>query len=182
MVNLLPRSDQRKLRVLYYSRLASACFLVLALLCVAGTLLILPSYMSAKTRALHAERSLDESLLKTNRNAASGVGQSLLVFKERITLLKEYHRQSASAYVLSRILSALPKGVRITSITFTFSGEGKGKVVVLGRADTRTALIEFGKGLENEHSFIGASVPISNLVSDSNIPFSLPFEFDLKKI
>lgn len=182
MVNLLPRGEQRKLRVLYYSRLLSACFVVLAGLCVAGTLFLLPSYMSAEARAASAQNSLGQSLVKTNQNATSGVGQALLVFKERITLLKEYHRQPVSSYVLSRILSALPKGVRITAITFVFSGEGTGKVMVLGRADTRIALIEFGKGLESERSFIGASVPVSNLVSDSNIAFSLPFEFDLKKI
>lgn len=182
MVNLLPRSDQRKLRVLYYSRLVSACFLVLAGLCIAGTLLLVPSYMSAKTRATSAQNALNESLVKTNRDVASGAGQSLLIFKERITLLKEYNRQGASSYVLSRILGVLPQGVRVTAITFVFGEEGAGKVTVLGRADTRTALIEFGKGLESERSFVGASVPISNLVNDSNIPFSLPFEFDLKKI
>lgn len=182
MVNLLPHSEQRKLRVLYYARLLSACLVVLSVVCVVGTLLLIPSYLSAKARAASAQKSLGQSLVRTNQNAASGVGQSLLVFKERITLLKEYHRQPASSYVLSRILSALPSGVRITAITFVFSGEGVGKVTVLGRADTRTALIEFGKKLEAESSFIGASVPVSNLVSDSNIAFSLPFEFDLKKI
>ncbi|TAJ13983.1 hypothetical protein EPO56_02580 [Patescibacteria group bacterium] len=180
MVNLLPKQEQIKLRGLYYSRLVSAFLFVLAFVCLAGAVLLIPSYIVAKEKAENAVLKLQEANMQANKEVPIKNDIELGLLKERISILQEHNRQSAIPYVLSRALDGRPSNVHITSLTFIFKGDGEGSVTLAGKADSRNALISFAENLKKESAFAGATVPVSDLVQETNIQFSLPLQFNLK--
>lgn len=180
MVNLLPKQEQIKLRGLYYSRLVSAFLFVLAFVCLAGTVLLIPSYIVAKEKAESAVLKLQEATMKASGEVPVKNNIELGLLKERISILHEHNRQSAIPYVLSRALDGRSSDIHITALTFLFKGDGEGSITLAGKADSRSALIAFAENLNKENTFAGANVPVSDLVQETNIPFSLPLQFHLK--
>lgn len=179
MVNLLPLKDQMKLRVRYYTSLASVFVFLLVGLSVVGIALLLPSYFLAQKESDTALRELAISAESVKAYQSSGTVQQISLLKERLAILKENDQGALSALVLSRLTSDLSADIQVQSISLTFTGKGKGGVVVAGLAKTRTGLITFGKNLESERIFTGAVVPVSDLASETNLAFSIPFTFDV---
>lgn len=180
MVNLLPTQDQAKLRVRYYTGLASSFVFVLVGVCILGTTLLIPSYFLAETQAKSAVRALDASKESVELYQSSGVVQQVSLLKERLKILKEYEGVQTIPLVLAELTTRIPDGVRVNSISIASTGIGTGTITISGTAKTRTALIGFGKKIENVRIFKGATVPISTLVSETDLDFSIPFSFDVK--
>lgn len=182
MVNLLPAKEQMKLRVRYYSALATLFAFLLAGACAGGIALLMPSYFLAESEAAAAVRALDASAESVKLYQSSGTVQEISLLKERLSLLKEYEGNQAVALVLSRITADVSPDMHVSSIALSFTGPGKGSVTVSGNAKTRAALISFGKKLEDERIFSGAAVPVSELASETDIDVSMPFSFDVNSL
>lgn len=180
MVNLLTTEDQTKLRVRYYTGLLSSFIFVLVAVCILGSALLIPSYFLAETQARSAVRALDASKESVGLYQSSGVVQQVSLLKERLKILKEYEGVQTAPLVLAELTAHVPDGVRINSISIINTGIGTGDITISGKSKTRAALISFGKRIEGVRMFKGASVPISNLVNETDIDFSIPFSFDVK--
>lgn len=180
MVNLLTTKDQMKLRARYYTGILSSFIFVLVGVCVLGTALLIPSYFLAEAEAKASVRALEMSQESVALYQSSGVVQQVSLLKERLMLLREYNGIQTTPRVLAELTTRVPEGVQVNSIALVFTGSGVGTISVSGKAKTRTALINFGKQIEVVRVFKGASVPISNLVNETNIDFSIPFSFDIK--
>lgn len=180
MVNLLTAQDQMKLRVRYYTGLLSSFIFVLVGVCVLGTALLVPSYFLAKAEAASAIRALEASKESVELYQSSGIVQQVSLLKERLKILKEYEGVQTVPLVLAALTTNVPSGVQINSTSILFTSAGAGTITISGKAKTRTALISFGKKIESVRIFKGASIPISNLVNETDIDFSVPFSFDVK--
>ena len=180
MVNLLPAEDQTKLRVRYYTGLLSSFIFVLVGVCILGTALLMPSYFLAQSEAKSAIRALEASKESVGLYQSSGIVQQVSLLKERLKILKEYEGVQTVSLVLAELTTRVPEGVQINSTAIVFTGAGVGTITIAGKAKTRTALISFGKKIESVRIFKGASIPISNLVNETDIDFSVPFSFEVK--
>lgn len=179
MVNLLPLKEQMRLRARYYTALLSAGIFLLAGAFFLGTVLLLPSYFLAESEAKIAVRALNASADSVKAYQSSGIVQQISLLKERLMILGEYQRPQATALVLSGLTAAAPVDIQIRTAGLAFSGSGSGEVTVSGKAKTRAALVSFGKKLEENRIFDGVEVPLSGLVSETDLDFSLPFTFDI---
>lgn len=179
MVNLLPIQQQARLRGRYYLGLLSSFIFLLAVVFFIGAALLAPSYFLAESEAASAVRSLNASAESVKLYQSSGIVRQVSLLKERLMVLTEYQRPASTAVVLSALTGAAPSGIQIQTVTLTFTGSQGGEVVVSGKAKTRAALVNFGKKLEENNLFSDAEVPLSGLVSETNLDFSLPFTFDV---
>ncbi|MES2134697.1 MAG: hypothetical protein V4449_00435 [Patescibacteria group bacterium] len=178
-VNLLPPKEQMNLRVRYYTALASLFVFLLVGVCIVGIALLMPSYFLAESEAGIAVRAMESSAESVKLYQSSGTVQQISLLKERISVLKEYQGDQATALVLSRITAGVADDIHVNAISLVVTSSGVGKVTVSGKANTRLALINFGKKLESERMFEGAVVPVSDLATGVDIDFSIPFTFDV---
>jgi Tfp pilus assembly protein PilN len=177
MINLLPERIQHSLRTAYYARLAAVVVFLSALAVVAGAALLAPSYFLA----LAAENAAQSSLTASERSLAAG-GDSpgvaeIASVSEEVSLMKSYPSAPRVAAALSAVTADVPGGVSLSSIAMTPGGSGASELSVSGTASTRDQLLAFADSLKKDSRFSGVSVPLSQLVSGTNAPFSLSFSF-----
>src|SRR5690606_14764681 len=82
-----------------------------------------------------------------------------------------------STEVVRSALVARPGGVRVSTLSFDSSENGK-VLTILGVASTRSALIEYSRNLEEQPSFLRANVPAEDLAETENIEFRITVEGD----
>ncbi len=178
MVNLLPPKELRALRRSYYANLVSTSCLMLLAVSLLGAALLLPSYFLSRGLSEAALAYVSASEGSAALSAANPEERNLGSLKEQLSLLEAYDQKPLAALVFSNIAEHASGDIGVNSISLTYGEEpGEGRVTVHGEARTRAALIEFGKRLSEEALFRGASVPVSDLVTESNIEFSMTFSF-----
>ncbi len=178
MVNLLPSTNQKKLRIRYFAKLATASLFLFTSVAVVGAALLVPAYVLSKNEVVATERYLDAAK-KNPTLQASGSLHEVAILKERISILNEYQGMATAGQVLARIEADVPPGVTLSGTSLTFTGKNTGTVSISGKASTRTALLSFEKTLTAERIFQGVAVPVGDLANDTNINFSLPFSFSI---
>lgn len=180
MVNLLPEKANRTLYILYYSRLGTLVFFSFALVILVGVVLTLPSYFLARAAAGGATQYLASAEGKTVVEHQENFKNSIALLQEQVDILKKFQHEPLTAVILSRVTSDTSEAVSVNRITLTLNNAMEGQATVSGIAKTRAALLEFASRLQSEKIFKGVSVPVSDLTTDSDITFSLPFAFSTK--
>ncbi|MBX9765328.1 PilN domain-containing protein [Patescibacteria group bacterium] len=177
MVNILPHKTQNELRFMYYARLFGTFFLVGAFVIGIGAGVLVPSYFLAQEEA-EASKRYAEALKQTLSLSEGGAaGKSLPVLAEQVNVMKAYSEDAALALALERIVGAIPDNVSIRKMSFRFPSASEKIVTLNGNAATRSALIAFVDALKKDPLFKGVVVPVSDLVSDDDLPFTLTFSF-----
>lgn len=175
MVNILPHKTQNELRVMYYSRLFGALFLAAAFVFVVGGGVLIPAYFLAQEEA-DASKRYAEALSQTlSLSEGSSAGRTVTTLAEQLTLMREYRVEPLLSRGLATVVSGIPDDVSIRKLSFKFTSVSEGEVVIIGNAETRAALIAFVDALKKESLFKGVSVPVADLVSDTDLPFTLTF-------
>lgn len=181
MVNILPHKTQNELRIMYYAKLFGTFFLSAAFVVGIGAGVLVPSYFLAQEEA-EASKRYAEALQQTLSLSEGGAaGKTLPVLAEQVGLMKSYRADPALAPALDRIVNAIPDSVSIRRIGFKFPATSEGVITLNGNADTRAALISFVDSLKKDPLFKGVAVPVADLVSDDDLPFTLTFSFAAKQ-
>jgi type II secretory pathway pseudopilin PulG len=181
MVNILPHKTQNELRIMYYARLFGTFFLTAACIVGIGAGVLIPSYFLAQEEA-EASKQYAAALQQTLSVSEGGsAGKAVPILAEQVTLMKSYGKDAALAPALTRIVGAIPDDVSIRRMGFKFPNTGEGVITLNGNAQTRAALIAFVDALKKDPLFKGVSVPVSDLVSDDDLPFTLSFSFSAKQ-
>lgn len=175
MVNILPKTAQDEIRTLYYLRLASTLMFLLAIVFLIEAALLAPSYLLAQNEAAAAKEYTATLQQTLALKESTGGAAALSVFAEEVSLLKSYYATPAIADVLSALTSKLPKGVSLYEILIVPPATTDGKVQIVGSAKTRAELLAFVASLQSNTLFKSVAVPVSDLVGDSNLPFTLSF-------
>lgn len=179
MVNLLPEITQQKLSALYWTRLAALALFLLSLAGIIGVAGLLPSYFIASAEADAAAHSLAASQQALQLGEKGGAPGTLALWTERVALLKDYPRPPLAASALSTLTAGLPPGVTFSKIVLTPEDGAHGTISLSGKAATRDALLAFVKELQGKSAFSGVSVPVADLATETDVPFSLSFSFSL---
>lgn len=171
-INLLPPASVRALSRLYYARLFTLAFTLIAIAFVVGGVLIVPSYILASRAADAGERYLAALQETVGVRERAGVSDETRALAERLRILDTYTNEASFAPMFESLFGDLEPSIHVSQVAFS-KGPDALQVSIAGAADTRAALIAFAKRLEDSGSFEGVSVPVSQLAADENLPFSI---------
>lgn len=171
MINLIPPEALKEVKKEYWIRVCSVwamlvgtAFFIVAIFHIPVHQLLeaqKDSYQEAYANATEQTgefKTAEESIKNTNAVA------SLLVKKDE---------QIAFSAVLKTIDSLVQDGITIENYSFTRKGEGLGPIAVSGRADGRTSLTNYKNAIESNQLFKAATIPLSDLAKDKDIPFTI---------
>jgi hypothetical protein len=182
MVNLLSPQAQRTLVSRYYARFMAACAFLAAAGVLSGAALLLPSYLLANGEADAAHRFLEASQQAVALGSQGGAPGIVAVLAERVGIMRTYAHPPATARILSAVTAGGSPGISITKITVTPSDAVKGQVELTGKAATRNALLSFVQKLQGRSLFSGVTLPVSDLATGTDVPFTLSFPYSLSTL
>ena len=174
-VNLIPREVQRSLALRYYMSLATMFFFLAAIAIGLGALLLVPSYLLAKNTVESSARyraALEDTL---GLKEKAGVTDAMSALGERVSVLASYDAAPRTALALAAVGRDLPEGVSVTKMSLQITDTGAGTITVAGVAKARGALVSFVDALRADPLFQSVSIPVNQLATDTDIPFSLSF-------
>ncbi len=177
MVNLLPKDAERTLRIEYYLRLIAVLFILLAVSFSIGAGLLMPSYLLAKNEADESDRYLRALEESADIRESTGATRLLSILAERVRVLTDFTWEPLVPSYMEDISNLAPQGVLVDKLIIRRTAAGDGEITLSGVSSTRSALLEYGRTLNEHTDFDGVSVPVSQLVSETDIPFSLVFSF-----
>jgi len=181
-MNLLPSIEKSIIRREYYKRLAVISLMLSAVLIVTATVSGAVSYIISGYEISRLSQELSSSV-KTS--ATEGVVTNSRVIKnasDKLKILGEYPKRSLG-YDLSQVFYFVfdkRSGIRLTSFAYTQTVSRKRQtraishnVIISGVAPTRGDLLQFVKILESHDKVVSVDLPISNLIGDKDIEFSV---------
>lgn len=173
MINLLPEEKLLTLRADYEARrfaVGSALFfswLVVAAV-VAGSV-----YLSFRTERLVLVGQLESASSSPGEIATSTAGPSLGQIRADVIALTQIEKRRLwPSSVLEGVLSVRPPGVRL--LRLALETEANQFVLNLsGLALSRTDLLNFVDRLKRDEVWATVDSPVSNLIKDKNVEFTL---------
>ena len=172
MPNLLPEKNKKEIRNEFILRLLVVFFVFVFFAITIFIISLVPSYNLSfvkKTITLEQVNSLKES---------AGIEEDILsasILKNenaKVAVLSAVDQNSASK-IIEKILEKRPQGVKITDIFYEKNDAGEIDIVVKGNSSSRNILIGFVEQLELENRFEKVDFPVSNLVKDESMDFSI---------
>lgn len=172
MQNLLTIEYKKNIRRLYHARVFTVALFVACVVSVIS--LILLATLSFLLYATSFDSINQQALLDKNN--------------EKNTLKSEYHSflQSLAALpaggqnqntsfsnIFDLLLAKKETGIFLREISFSGGGGKGGNVVLRGTAQSRPVLVSFTEALRSEPLFSGVDSPVSNLLKEQNLDFSL---------
>lgn len=178
MINLLPATEKEKIRKDYRLAVLSVCFSSAFFVLAVAVLSFSPIFFVAdsKYQEILAESRTKEVLMKQfqeqeMRKIVAGTNAKIILLKATST--------PSAPQLFRKILDVRPVGVSITGFSYdTASSPGKKVnssfvIALQGMAESRTALLSFVDALNKEKSFSSVDLPLSNLISDADVSYSL---------
>lgn len=173
MINLLPIEQKETLRKDYRIRIFAVALAALAALLFVANAVLLPSYFLSRVKLSTTQDQSDEL-----QNSIAGKKRTS--FQDLVattdTRLKFLSKEAGSVSVRSLIRDVVERRgdvISLSDISYTQTGDGGGKLQVVGVAKNRTALIAYKDKLEADNAFSKVELPVSNLVSKRDIEFSM---------
>jgi hypothetical protein len=174
-MNLLPKTEKENLKKGLKLRFVVSALFLLSASFLIGFILLLPSYFLASSyfsKATSPEFTAPKSDVPVEEilNLPAEVGSKLSFFQSNIN-------DVSVADYFSKIVSYLPEGVRLNSVSFSKNQNYKEKngiiILISGVAANRDSLVSFSTILEKSNLFSTVEVPVSSLTKDKNLPFSM---------
>jgi len=170
MTNLIPLSAKKEVRREYLLRVFTVWFVSIGIGVSILIVLTLPVYLLVTLQLdSHSDAVVTVSAQKDELKAAEEVLRessrlARLVVSEPRTVLLTQH-----IGIITKIASL---GVTIKSFQFDQSGEQK-RIVISGVADSRLLLANFRDNLEGSVYYDQVELPLSSLIRDRNIDFTM---------
>jgi hypothetical protein len=183
MIDLLPAPEKNAIRKEYRLRVFTVCFAMLSLVFTIMIISFLPTHLFVISRyeAFLTESESDEtqsqlSLVKDRETTVRDTNK-------KIEILKIGAGTARATDIILNILASKSNGVVITGLTYDFGGVISKKagvetssppsVGITGRSADRAALLAFRDALARRKEFGAVDLPISSLVKDTDLTFSL---------
>lgn len=174
-LNLLPPEQKKQIYLERINRwlvfyMASFCAILSGFFLVLLFIYALISIESrtAQTSYRVAQTGSQGQDLSSYEKLAQNFNQEL----EKVRSIQKNHKNYSLLF--EKLLPLVPLNIRFDSIQINANG----KIMLTGFAYNREQIIEFKENLENSKDFSNVESPISNLVKQSNIDFSLVFNFN----
>lgn len=170
-VNLLPDATRHEVEYLLLRRVALRLGIVLAIMILALGAMLLPAYFNTALQKADILREQASEEQNPVRRRAAEVDAAVQVTNRRIRLVKNALASSRSAsQFLAAILSEASPGLHFERIAFDRDSR---TLTLTGKADVRTAILDFQKRIQNLPAVESIVSPISNLIRESAVPFTI---------
>ena len=157
----------------YHLRLWSLYLGLFTLVLSIGFALAIPEF--AILRSKRSAALLEKAAASSPKDASKPIASEVKAIKDKVAVIKDISSKQPMAAILERALALRGSGIAITSISLTRGGQ-PGAIAIGGTASTRDSLVAFSKRLQNEPSFSNASLPVSSLAKNKDIPFSISID------
>ena len=174
MINLLPISGIKRITSEYRIRLITAALVMLAVIILIAMTLLFPAYLLAShKRALVME---DLSKIGDQNTSSQEVKDLEKVIKETDVILDLLNAKgqkfSVSGDIVAKTAGFRTENIKITGI-FYDEKDLENSLSLKGSATSRQSLSSFIEMLKKDAAFTNVSLPISDLVKDRNIDFTV---------
>ena len=171
MINLIPPHAKKTAAREYWVRVLSVWGFLLTGVVGIALALLLPSYVFQQLQLAPIERELaQKDIVYETLGSVEGIVETANTI---VAQLDEPRVLVQASEVLAEINTAATAGVSFNAFTIQREEKVITQVLVRGVADTRVHLANFRDALERSALFGTASVPISDLAQESNLPFSV---------
>lgn len=177
-MNLLPPEIKSKVEkerqrrfIVVLGVFAAAAFLI-------SIILLLPSFFMFSFQEKYLKNQLDVIKQSSEVKKAGEIGKIVeeLNKKSELILRAKAESRPTSSH-LPRIVELKPAGISLNTFNFARNKEkGIREFSLQGKAESRSALLEFVKKLEASQDFSKVVSPVSNLLAERNFNFSLILE------
>ncbi|MFA5831540.1 MAG: hypothetical protein WC878_06970 [Candidatus Paceibacterota bacterium] len=181
MINLLTATEKQKIRKEYHLLVFSMCVPTLFFVLLIAILSFLPSFFLTTTnyRTLYAESQSTEVVTKQSQEQE--MKKTVSDTNAKIALLKKQDTAGDVQGLFREILESRPYGVYITSFSYGAAAAVREKqsadtspnIIVRGKAENRADLLSFADVLRKKKSFSSVDLPISSLISGTNLSYVL---------
>lgn len=171
MMNLIPPQGKRSARREYLLRTVSVCAMILGVVILLLAIAHMPTYVlvDAQTDALESTARKESERGEAVKVLEAEVGRTELIIKQ----LKRTKDLPREIDIVAEIRQHASNGIRLTAFTVDVSGQKTDQIQVSGVASTREMLAGFKTALESSPLFEKAEIPISSLVRDTDLPFTV---------
>lgn len=168
MINLLPEAEKSEIG--YDYRRGVWAVVLIFLLITAGMALVLmfPSYLVLSLEEKEVKSDLEKIDQRIKGQELSLNESRLKDLESKRAFLGAMETASTTANLIKEILNARKPGIKITNINYA-----EGGFSLQGVAERRTNLLEFIKALKSLPTYKEVNAPLSNLLSEKNVNFSL---------
>lgn len=193
MINLLPDSNKKEIKKEYYTRLGVVVAIFLSALLVVRIASLLPSYLliSAKHKSfLERSNSAGHQDIQAKRESLEKVVTEI---NAKVAMLSGPEKATPSPEkVFSEIISKKPSGIQLNSLSYedaTQSGTKRTenasapqniRLSIVGTAKERNTLLSFVEMLNKDPLFSSVDLPISSLVKDRDLNFTLAVSLNVE--
>lgn len=183
MIDLLPASAKNTIRKEYRLRVFTVCAAMLSLVLAAMVISFLPTYLFVLSRheAFLVESQSDQTQSRISR--VKEMETTVRNTNKKVDLLKNEASVPYVKDVFMEILKSKPAGVSVTGLSYDHGGvvskKGKDEAVspptigIQGKSSDRAALLAFKDTLAQKKEFSSVDLPISSLVKDTDLTFSI---------
>ncbi len=155
----------------YHKRLGITVCLFVIGIALGGIVLLLPSYIVARSRFVNVEFRTKELEGKLAEIRDKDSANEVKNVADKIAALAPLGASENATTVFARFNTTLTSGIRITQYIYTLNDDKSITLNVLGTASNRDALVAFTDSVNRSKLFTGARVPLSSLRSDNDIRF-----------
>jgi hypothetical protein len=155
-------------------RLGTVSLLMLAFVCVAASMMLVPSYFafSAELQDRKAELARVSTSLATS--AEGEVGARLATLRDDVTHLSRLGTTPTGTAVVRAVLDVPRPGVRLTSFAYTPSAKpAENRLMLNGEAESRDALRKYNLALSQLPFVTRSELPISTYAKETDLPFTI---------
>ena len=146
----------------------------------ASVILMLPSYLGLELERNNLLRSIAISRKAPLAGEVNAVESEIEGLNLKLELFRKNEREERSlAPLLGKILSVVSASVSLREFFYEkLSKTNPEQITLGGKAQSRQALLKFASDLERTGEFKKVQSPVSNLLKETNVVFSLILELN----
>jgi Tfp pilus assembly protein PilN len=171
-MNFLPEENKIAIKKEYLRRLFMvASFFIFSSILI-GIILLSSTFLLLKGQKEDLERQLSLSQQRLAKSEAKDTVNIVQELNKKISILENGQKNiSEKSAIIKNIISRKPEKITISGFLFD-----KNKISIQGFSDRRDNMLNFINSLKQEKSFKKVESPISNLLKEKDIEFSISIE------
>lgn len=165
----LPQTEKKILRLEEWRRVILLLSTLLGSILAIGLVLLAPSFLPLYFQGKDLSRGLEAEKKAFALVDTAETTDKIRYLKQSIPDLKASVSQESNAYETLDTLSPQMEGIAISSVTVNKTGD----IAIQGKAATRSDLLAFESRLRESGKLQKIFTPLSNIIRETNITFSL---------
>ena len=175
MLNLLTDAQRHKVLKEYRMRLAIVICGAVVFVCLSGTVLLLPNYLTAMNKVNSVKTNNDYKKQTISSLNAQNLKGTIKLVDSNLQALKISINIISPREVYEKIQASIPEGVLIDRYTYNLIDDNTASISLSGTSVDRNKLIDFQNKLKLNPEFTGIGVPLDSFSKKSNLSFSINF-------